>query len=226
MRIADAPVTLDATDRLYQVYRYLRSPAKNPHIDQNERDDLKRRYLEVLRRPEHGEAVRTALSAAAGVQFNIAVALAKPYNLEATTAVRDRLIANPSDLYLWQWFVASPDLDRVRAGVSLAEEILPLETLANGPSATLGFGRQFEMDEALGYVVSRLTPVPELGWKLIRTALSNRVVGTRRAAIGALESRPFNTWPTDLIEIVRELEWRDPDANTRTTARSLLAAIN
>lgn len=224
-RVSDAPVTLGRTSQLYDIYRYLGSNADNAHLDQKEREDLKNTYREVLRRPEHREAVRTALIKATGIQFNAALVLAKPFNFDATRAVRERLLAAPWDLFLWQWFVASPDVDRVRAGVTLAEEILPLHRLATGASASLGFGPQFDMDTVLGYVVSRLEPVPDTGWNLIRTALSNRVVGNRRTAVRVLKSRPIDTWPAGVTETIRELAWRDPADDVRSDARELAGAF-
>lgn len=74
--------------------------------------------------------------------------------------------------------------------------------------------------------VSRLTPVPDTGWTLIKAALSNGVVGTRTVAIRVLKSRPLDTWPPGLLETIRETAWRDPYDKVRKDARELIATVS
>jgi hypothetical protein len=142
--------------------------------------------------------------------------------------IADRLRRTPEDVHLWYSLVDNDDVldgpETVDIVVALAEEVLPLDALATGPTDELGlFGGP---DGVLDILVSRLDRHPGRGWSLIRVGLANRTIRNRSMAIKALRAWPREAVPDEAVGAVRAALDREPDKDVRTSLRGLLRTLS
>ena len=128
----------------------------------------------------------------------------------------------PSDSHLWYQLTVKANLDEIRSVVAAAERLLPLDRLQTGPTADLGLGPDYELDQSLGYVLQGLRDFPGEGWGLISVGLGNRVTRNRNMAIRAIGLWPRDSWPADAAPFLNEAMWREPEPKTRERIRALL----
>jgi hypothetical protein len=157
-------------------------------------------------------------------EFNRAFAGALRLGLPVRAAIR-HLREHPNNAYACQCILARATAAEAPELVSVAEEVLPLHTMATGPDTLGGRGSEFERDRTLGTIVNGLKEVPGAGLSLIRTAVSNRVVWVRRAAVETLrawaEAAPSRFAPA-ATEWVSRAAAREPHDKLRMSMRKLL----
>ncbi|WP_194815340.1 hypothetical protein [Nocardia sp. XZ_19_385] len=186
---------------------------------------LQARYQDLLSQPRWRELVLGELADEAPEhrgRFHVALTCAGKLGMDVFAHALDRLRNGSDDAFIWQWAMDEADETTVEQVVALAEEILPLDNLASGPTESLGLGRDFEADMALEFVVRPLSEYPGQGSRLLPVALSNRVIRCRRAALGALRAWPPEQRPPEAHAWITEAAEREPDPDLR---RELLAFL-
>jgi hypothetical protein len=223
--IRHQPPTLDRIERLRTLEQYVRGWARdNPHLSEQERDDLALQFTALLDRPDCEALVRQTLASDDIRAVRRAVAIASRFDIDARPTVLDWLHREPHDSYLWHWFAERTDGDRLPELLDLAETLLDFETLASGPSNDVGLGLEYEPDQCLQSVIVRLCDFPPQGWRAVRTGLNNRVIATRNVALRVLKAWPRDQWPADVEQVLTALLWREPDDGVRRSIRELLDA--
>ncbi len=184
---------------------------------------LRERYRSLVSQPRWHDLVMSELTAHVSIdgqaadakerRFENALSCAGRLRVNAFPFAVARLRIDPHNGYVWQWAI------RYRSGpfeeiVELAEELLPLDDLASGPSESVGLGIGYEADMALELVVQALHHHPGLGERLVRVALANRVIRCRWSALKLLRN-----WPTDHAAVrdwVATAAYREPNPDLRT----------
>ena len=124
-----------------------------------------------------------------------------------------------------QWYFAmqSEDPERIDRVVQLAEQTLPLEELASGPSDLLGIGPEFKHHSALDFILQDLERFPGKGWRLIKTGLQSPVVRNRNMAVRALAAWDRAALPMEAEAILTQAIADEPDDVIRETMSKILA---
>ncbi|WP_159850129.1 hypothetical protein [Nocardia sp. CY41] len=152
--------------------------------------------------------------------FEVALSCAGRLGMTALPNAFARLRSDPYNAYVWQWAMHHAERTAVEQVVALAEELLPLDDLATGPTEALGLGPGYEADRALEVIVWNLREHPGAGQTLLRVALGNRVLRCRRGALVALGAWPPEVRPTRAGEWVAAAAEREIDPELR---RDMLA---
>ncbi|WP_174189599.1 hypothetical protein [Nocardia barduliensis] len=154
--------------------------------------------------------------------FEIALSCAGRLGMDALPSALARLRSDRDNAYVWQWAMRHADQDTVWQVVDLAEQLLPLDQLADGPSEALGLGPDYRADMVLEIVVRQLRGHPGTGRALLPVALGNRVVRCRRAALTVLGDWPPEARPPEARDWVAAAAELEPNTELR---RDMLAFI-
>lgn len=171
----------------------------------------------LLGRPDWLLAVDHAMDSPDLPHFRLAIAPARQLGIPTRTRIRARLHHHPDDAYLWQ--ALTDDIDDV---LTLAQQLLPLDRLADGPTLDIGL-RADPPHYILELIVSRLDTHPGKGWPLISVALSNPLIRNRNMAIHALTAWPPGTIPDHIITALHQASIIEPDPAIREAMHQLLA---
>lgn len=224
-RVAVAEPSLDRLDTLTTLERYLgATAAQNPHLSTDEREALGKRIETILQGARWSSLVREKLASQDLAEVKRAIDKCGRFELDAVPVVIGWLRRNPIDDHLWYWLLERAKGVPLDDVLGLAEVLLPLDALANGPEDNLGLGPEYAADNCLGLVVQRLARETEQGWRFIRIALQNRVTRNRNLSLRALKAWPRSSWPSDANELLRSIAWREPEDDVRKRIRELLEA--
>jgi hypothetical protein len=116
---------------------------------------------------------------------------------------------------LWFHVSRTDDNDRFDRVIAFAEETLPLQEIASGPSDSIGMDPEFKHHNALDSVLQELRRFPGKGWSLIRAGLQSPTVRNRNMSVQALSTWPRTTWPADAEQLLRDAIAAEPDDRTR-----------
>lgn len=187
---------------------------------------LGRRFAQALERPAWEELVRSALAEPEGKDFGVALRAADDLGIRPFDDVLRRLRIAPQDSSSWRWAFRWATPERVSELVGLAETLLPLDELMTGPSEASVRGPGRENDRALESVLSCMSRAPGSGWPLIRAGLRNRCIGTRSAAVAALEVWPARSLPVEAVPTLRSAEAEEPYTETKERMSALLERMD
>ncbi|MFB4282644.1 hypothetical protein ACBJ59_45625 [Nonomuraea sp. MTCD27] len=176
---------------------------------------LRRRYEEVVGQRRWSELALAGVADPAAEDFGSALHCATRLGLPVLPQVMARLRVDPRDSFAWYEVTR---LAEPTVLVELAEELLPMDSLANGPGDRI-FGDGHE--RALEPVVEKLGSSPGTGLSLLRVALRNRVVRLRRSAVRVLAAWP--DVPGEAVAWVRAAYEVEPDEELRGDMRAFLA---
>ncbi|WP_079313141.1 hypothetical protein [Microbispora sp. GKU 823] len=185
---------------------------------------LRDRYERILSQPRWAELVLALLADPSGEDFTSALWAASRLQLPMVPQILTRLQVEPLDAYAWDVVIRHASPDQARQVTALAERLLPLEELANGPGEHFGFGSDAAADQALESIVGGLDAFPGVGLPLIRVALVNRVTRIRRAALGALTAWGRQAVPDRAVEWVRAASAVEPHKETREEMIAFLSS--
>jgi hypothetical protein len=212
----------DYADASVVIGRYLKHVRHRPSVrriqavlalDQYLQDD---RCQELLTDLDWIATVQQALEGPDLATFTSAIWPAGQLRLRIHDHAKAWLEQEPYDDYLWL------ALDDNEESVALAERLLPLDELANGPASAGCFGAEYRADYTLGTVVHQFARHPGRGWPLVRTALVNRTIRTRNTAVHVLKSWPRDRLPDEAPETVRQALEAEPEDDVRQAMTELL----
>jgi len=111
----------------------------------------------------------------------------------------------------------------VQQVMEFAEETLPLNEIASGPSDSPGLGPEFQHHSALDFVLQELRRFPGKGWRLIQTGMQSPTVRNRNNAVQALARWDRTSWPADAEALLRRAIEAEPNDQTRAIMGKVLA---
>ncbi|MEU1878209.1 hypothetical protein ABZ470_12930 [Streptosporangium sp. NPDC020072] len=215
--LATRQATLGRLNGLLSVLAFLRtSPGDSPWAA------LLRRYEELAAEPRWSDTVLAHLGDPYRADFGDALWAAGRLRLPVIPQIIDHLEIEPLDEFTWYRAVRLASPPQAERLSRLAERLLPLPGLANGPGEHHGFGDEYGPDQSLEAVVSGLDAFPGTGLPLIDVALRNRITRIRRSALAALSAWPEEAVPDQARDWVRQASAVEPDEGTRTEMLAFL----
>ena len=203
--------------------RYLRQWAKdNERLSDDDRSTLLTQVRAVLRRPEWRSVADAALHSHDLGQVRLSLSLVGRFGLDPTPVVRAWLPQAPEDAYLWQFLLRRADLEEMRSLLLLAEGLLHLEDLPQGPALEHGLGPGYERNGWLMLTLQALQAFPREGTRVVLLGLNSPVVSTRNFALRTLEAWPAESRTGELTRVLEQMAWRDPAEKLRRRARALV----
>lgn len=161
------------------------------------RSELRAVADEIIGRPTWRALVDAALAGDDPTQMWDADRAACIIGIDTFDVRRQRVRRALTDAFAWSRLFESAGEARVAEAVALAEELLPLEAIASGPSDELGFGPAYAAHLALEMTLGALSKRARLGWPLVRAALRSPTIRARNLAAGILASWPRDAWPAE-----------------------------
>lgn len=193
---------------------------------------LPARYTSLTAQPRWRELVASELArvdsaaeprgARRSYAFEVALSCAGRLGMNAFPNALARLRFDHHNAYVWQWAMRHADQVTVEQVVGLAEQLLPLDQLATGPSEALGLGPDHQADTVLEIIVWNLRDHPGHGQALLPVALANRVVRCRRAVLTVLDAWPPQARPSQARGWVAAAAERETNAKLRADMLAFL----
>lgn len=216
--VAQRPPSLARVAVALQLARFITSDrAVNLNWTDTTRTRLRNTCDRLVEQPDWLLAVDRAMDSPDLTQFRLAIWPARHLGIPTRTRIRARVHHHPDDGYLWQ--ALTDDIDDVLA---LAHQLLPLDSLASGPTLDIGL-RADQPHHILALIVSRLDAHPGKGWPLISIALANPTIRNRNMAIRTLTTWSPDTIPDHVIAALQQAGAIEPDPAVRDRMRHLLA---
>ena len=175
----------------------------------------------ILSRSDWEQRIREALDSEDRPTFGTALEAALILNLDVWEICFERL--KRGDPHLWYRVMKTDDPDRVARVIALAEETLPLQEIASGPSDSPGAGLEFQHYSALDVVLQELRRFPGQGWTLIRVGLQSPTIRNRNMAAVALQAWDRTTWPAEAEPLLKRALEVEPREETRALMAKVLA---
>ncbi|GAA1008124.1 hypothetical protein Aple_045220 [Acrocarpospora pleiomorpha] len=220
--LATRAATLRRLNNLIVIATFLRKPGEKAPWPVGEIARLRGRYDGILADARWRDLVLDHLADPHRPDFNRGLWAAERLRLPVVPQVMAYLEIEPLDEFAWYHAIRLTTSEDVHRLCGLAERLLPLRNLANGPGDHYGFGPGCEPDRALESVVSGLNTKPGAGLPLIDVALRNRVVRIRRAAMSALTAWPPDAVPEEALAWVRAASTVEPNEEIRREMTAFL----
>jgi hypothetical protein len=136
-----------------------------------------------------------------------------------------RLVADPSSGGKWYEVMKRANPSRIDQIVQLAEEKIPLGSIATGPAAELGLGKEYAAHSCLDFIVQDLGQFPGKGWKLIDASVRSPVIRNRNMALNALETWGPKEWPPDAKAALTSAAQHEPEDELKKRFEVLLGKL-
>ncbi|WP_329085292.1 MULTISPECIES: hypothetical protein [unclassified Streptosporangium] len=214
--LTDRRATLGRLDAVLRILAFLREPGDDPPWPPDVIARLRRRYEDLVVQPRWDDLVLGCLADPHHADFSRAMWAADGLRLRVVPQIVARLNTDPLDEFVWYHAIRLATAEEAEQLSDLAERLLPLADLADGPGDHLGIGEEYRPDRALESVVGGLKAFPGVGLALIDVALRNRVTRIRRAALAALTTWPTSAVPDEARHWMRRAASVEPDKETRT----------
>ncbi|WP_433239271.1 hypothetical protein ACQPYK_32350 [Streptosporangium sp. CA-135522] len=214
--------TLGRLDSLLAIRAFLREPGDHVPWPAGDIARLRDRYEALAAESRWSDLVLTHLTDPRHVDFGHALWAAERLRLPVVPQAIARLEIDPLDEFTWYHAIRLATTQEAGRLSHLAERLLSLPDLANGPGDHYGLGEECAPDRALESVVSGLSAFPGVGLPLIDVALRNRVTRIRRAALTVLTTWPASAVPDEAMSWVRQAAAAEPDEETQTEMTAFL----
>ncbi|MGJ6962247.1 hypothetical protein ACSDR0_10090 [Streptosporangium sp. G11] len=214
--LTDRRATLGRLDAVLRILAFLRKPGDDSPWPPDVVARLRHRYEDLVVRPRWNDLVLERLADPHHADFSHAMWAADRLRLQVVPQIVARLETDPLDDFAWYHAIGLATAEEAEQLSDLAERLLPLADLADGPGDRRGIGQEYKPDRALESVVGGLKAFPGIGLALIDVALRNRVTRTRRAALAALTTWPASAVPDEARNWVRRAASVEPHEETRT----------
>jgi hypothetical protein len=185
------------------------------------RAELAQACLQILRRPEWPERVRTGYRSADPLEEDRAWELAPVVGVDLWEDEFARLTTEPLNAGSYWRLMQTEDAGRVGRVVAFAEAALPLDEIGSGPADALGLGPQFEPHRCLSMLLQETGQPGIHSAKLIVAGLRSPVVNNRNMALNALEHLPVEAWGPDVVQAVRQAVADEPRDDVRARLQNL-----
>lgn len=133
-----------------------------------------------------------------------------------------RLNRAPLDSVRWYNVMSRVDMDRIDDVLSLADNVLPLNEIAKGPSSELRLGEEFNAHSCLDFVLQELGQFPGKGLDLIKVGLESPVIRNRNMSLKGLSSWGQENWPNNIIPFLEEAKQAEPEEDVKKSIEKLL----
>jgi hypothetical protein len=187
------------------------------------RSELAASARRVLELPEWRGRVLEEIKSTDRNRFGQASAAADHLGMDVWEAQFARLRGARDEVDACWWHVCrTQDPARMDRILAFAEETLPLDRIASGPSQDLGVGKELRPHRALDWVLQDLRRFPGRGWALLRSGLRSPVTRNRNMALTALSKWNRATWPTEARQLLEEAMHEEPEPKTRENMARVL----
>lgn len=176
---------------------------------------------EILARPGWKDLARQGLASEDRDRFFTAARVAETLGLDPWEEYFRRLQAG--DPVCWYHVMRTEDPERLDRVLALAQERIPLEEIATGPSDELGLGSRFAEHTNLDWILQDLRRFPGRGWPLLRAGLRSPVVRNRNMALQALAAWGRERWEPETEMLLRRALRDEPDEGVRERIEKVLA---
>jgi hypothetical protein len=194
---------------------------KDPTLGWPERCSTLLNLTNTIRsRPDWEKRIRQALNGEDLQAFWTAREAARVLGIDAWEVYFERLKRGEDE---WYFVMQTNDHVRVERVIEFAEETLPLEEIASGPSDSLGLGPEFQQHSALDFILQELRRFPGKGWPLIRSGLQSPTVRNRNMAVHALAAWDRTEWPVEAEALLKRALEAEPKDQTRALMQKTLA---
>ena len=147
------------------------------------------------------------------VVFHQAADAAEKAGIDAFPWHWNRLRENPNDAGAWYSVMRRIDANRIDSALELAEQSLPLDSIATGPAEEMGLGAKFESHSCLDAVLQDLKAFPGRGSRFIAAGLLSPVVRNRHMALNALEAWDRAQWTDEIRHALNRLRAEEVNEN-------------
>ena len=120
---------------------------------------------------------------------------------------------------------ATENRERFQRLVDFAEEHLPLEAIASGPSTDMGLGLEYEDNSCLDTMLQFLKHKDGIGIKLVAAGLWSKVIRNRNLAIGALETWDTQHFSSPIYQRLKALKKIEPNKDVKQRVVALLSKM-
>ncbi|GAB5446957.1 hypothetical protein [Gymnodinialimonas sp.] len=123
----------------------------------------------------------------------------------------------------WWGLMRKAGPERIDAVLALAQEKIPLDTIASGPAEHMGFGRAYASHRALDFILQDLRAHSGKGWDFVQAGLKSPVIRNRNMAIQVLEAWGKAAWPEGAELLVRRGFAEEPNDKVKARFADVLA---
>lgn len=211
------------------VQRFLERDEHGPRADAGWTEGIRDEALGLcgqIKAQPQWEAYLVGLTSADQREFEMAVYVAQALGHDVYDHRMRFLRRNPTHTGLWSVLTHTVDDDRIDELLQLADQLLPLDALATGPTTAQGRGDQWRLHKALAYVVQALKRFPGKGWPFIHAALRSPARGARSKALWTLAQWGKPHWPPQAAPAVEQAIRQEPVDQLRKQLRRLLSGEN
>lgn len=184
-----------------------------------EKDKFQVFHNEVVSRGDWKEKVEQALASDDDVKFWEGGEAARVLKIDVWEHYYQRVLNGHDG---WYHLMQTTDSGRVTRAVTLAEELIPLDRIATGPSNSLGLGVEFKAHGDLDWLLSALSNWPGYGHKLINTGLKSPVVRNRNMSLKALKEWGRQYWQPGTDAELTKMLTVEPNEQTRKLIGEIL----
>lgn len=167
-------------------------------------------------------AIVSELGSADDDRCRDAIRAARLVGLDIWSHTWARLRERPDEARRWFAVMRGCTPRRLRGVIVFAEETLPLDEIASGPSQASGLDPDSEPNRCLDAILSDLGRFPGQGWSLIRTGLASPVVRNRNLALRALAKWGPDHRPPEAEKLLHIAEQYEPDEDVRERILAIL----
>ncbi len=168
------------------------------------------------------DLVLSALDSEDDKQFHDGNTAARYIDIDTYDNHWKRLVEKPSDSGRWFHVMQRANAERIGQIIELAENEIPLDEIATGPSDELGLGLDYNSHSCLDFILQYLGPYPGHGWPLVDAGLRSPVVRNRNMAINALEGWGKDALSAEVASALKEAVSIEPDSDIKERLQNLL----
>lgn len=208
------------------VQRFLQDPKHGPSTDVGWTEGIRHEALGLcgqIKAQPQWQAYLVGLTSADQREFEMAVYVAQALGHDVYDHRMRFLRRKPTHTGLWSVLAHTADDDRIDELLELADELLPLDELATGPTPAQGHGDPWRLHEALAFVVQALRRFPGKGWPFIHAALRSPTREARSQALWALAQWGKPHWPPEAAPAVEQAIRQEPVDRLREQLQRLLS---
>jgi hypothetical protein len=184
--------------------------------------DLAERCQDVLRQPQWPERLQEAFEHGDRQDEWVAWRVGPRVGLDLWDAGFAKLKREALDDGLVFRLMQGSDMTHQERIVEWAEQHLPVEKIATGPTEHLFPAEHREIDGALTFIVQEMRAGELYSEPLVAAALLAPVIGTRNQALNAIEAQPREAWGSSVEAALHCLTREDPNEDVRARAVVLL----